>query len=245
MIACSLAGYFFMSYSEQNRYSIIVAGGSGTRMRSVIAKQFLPLFDKPILSHTVEKFLALEGNTVIAVLPKDDMNFWEEIIDSNESLKGAVNSGRLKTVSGGATRYQSVRNGLAAITDNEGLVAIHDGVRPLISQKLIENSFNDAAKHGSAVLAVELKDSAREVNGSKNQQIDRSKIRLIQTPQTFDLFKIKAAFALGEQANFTDDASVFEHAGHQVHLMDGDYRNIKITTPEDLDIAEVFMKNMD
>ncbi|WP_304234669.1 2-C-methyl-D-erythritol 4-phosphate cytidylyltransferase [Jiulongibacter sediminis] len=233
-----------MSTSEQNRFSIIVAGGSGTRMRSVIAKQFLPLFDKPILSHTIEKFLSIPENKVIAVLPLDDMNFWEDIIESNEILTEAVETGKLKTVVGGATRYQSVSNGLAAISENEGLVAIHDGVRPLITIELIENSFKEASQNGSAVLAVELKDSAREINGQKNHQIDRSKIRLVQTPQTFDLNKIKAAFALGEQSNFTDDASVFEYAGQSVNLIDGDYRNIKITTPEDLEIAEVFMKSM-
>ena len=233
-----------MSISVQKRFSIIVAGGSGTRMQSVIAKQFLPLFDKPVLSHTVEKFLSIPENEVIAVLPLNDMNFWEEIIESNNELKEAVKAGRLKTVSGGATRYQSVSNGLAAIGADFGLVAIHDGVRPLISIDLIEHSFTEAAKEGSAVLAVELKDSARELTGEKNHQIDRSKIRLVQTPQTFDLNKIKAAFALGEQPNFTDDASVFEYAGHSVHLIKGDYRNIKITTPEDLEIAKVFMRNM-
>lgn len=229
-----------MSKSKK-RYSVIVAGGSGTRMKTVIAKQFLPLLDKPILSHTVEKFLSLPNNEVIAVLPEKDMIFWEEIITSNHTLSVAVESGKLKTVAGGETRYQSVSNGLAAISSEEGLVAIHDGVRPLVSIKKIEEAFSQAELKGSAVLSVPLKDSARRIDRDKNEHIDRSKIVLIQTPQTFDLRLIKKAFSLGEQPFFTDDASVFEYAGHEVNLIEGDYENIKITTPEDLSVAEVLI----
>ncbi|MGR3809903.1 2-C-methyl-D-erythritol 4-phosphate cytidylyltransferase [Jiulongibacter sp. NS-SX5] len=229
--------------SEQAKFSVIVAGGSGTRMKSVIAKQFLPLDDKPILAHTIERFLSIEGNTVIAVLPASDMIFWHEIVESDPVFIKADSEGRLKTVEGGQTRYQSVSNGLAAISKNEGLVAIHDGVRPLVSEELINNAFSEAHQKGSAVPAIPLKDSARWVDDNGNKHIDRTAVRLIQTPQTFDLSLIKKAFALGEQTHFTDDASVIEFAGHKVNLIEGDYRNIKITTPEDLEVAEIFLKN--
>ncbi len=222
---------------------MIVAGGSGSRMKSVIAKQFLPLDDKPILAHTVEKFLQIPNCNVIAVLPARDMIFWREIVDSSEKLIVAEDQGRLISIEGGATRYQSVSNGLNAISDTEGLVAIHDGVRPLIRTELILESYKQAMLQGSAVLSVAMKDSAREIDASgKNRHIDRAGIRLIQTPQTFDLKKIKEAFALGEQPFFTDDASVYEFAGNPVNLIEGDYRNLKITTPEDLEVAELFLK---
>ncbi len=220
---------------------MIVAGGSGTRMKSVIAKQFLPLDDTPIIALTVEKFLQIPNCKVIAVLPARDMIFWREIVDSTGKLILAEDEGRLVSVEGGQTRYQSVSNGLSVIGQTEGLVAIHDGVRPLIKTDLIIESYKQALIHGSAVLSVPMKDSARQIDDSGcNKHINRASIRLIQTPQTFDLAQIKAAFTLGEQDFFTDDASVYEFAGNTVNLIDGDYRNLKITTPEDLEVAELF-----
>lgn len=233
---------FFMSIFSKNLFAVIVAGGSGSRMKSVIAKQFLPLDDKPILAHTVEKFLQVPNCKVVAVLPARDMLFWEEIVDSSEKLIVAEDEGRLITVEGGQTRFQSVSNGLAAIEKEEGLVAIHDGVRPLINSDKIIESFKLANEHGSAILSVPLKDTARQLDETGSHHLDRQSIRLVQTPQTFRLQEIKAAFARGEQAYFTDDASVYEAAGYKVYLMEGDYRNLKITTPEDLDVAELFLK---
>jgi 2-C-methyl-D-erythritol 4-phosphate cytidylyltransferase len=241
--ACTYHAGFFMSIYSKNLYAVIVAGGSGSRMKSVIAKQFLPLDDKPILAHTVERFLRIPNCKVIAVLPARDMIFWQEIVDSSEKLIVAEEDDRLITVEGGSTRYQSVKNGLSVIEDEEGLVAIHDGVRPLIKTDLITESYKQAFEHGSAVLSVPMKDSARVVDENGNRHIDRKNICLIQTPQTFDLKKIKDAFALGEKEFFTDDASVYEFAGNTVNLIQGDYRNIKITTPEDLDVAELFLKD--
>ncbi|AWV98683.1 2-C-methyl-D-erythritol 4-phosphate cytidylyltransferase [Arcticibacterium luteifluviistationis] len=223
-------------------FSVIVAGGSGSRMKSVIAKQFLPLFDKPILSHTIEKFLQIPDNNIIVVLPESDMFFWEDIIQSNETLLAAVNTGQIKSVVGGVTRFQSVNNGLNAIAETTGLVAIHDGVRPLISVEKIKDSFAQAQTSDSSILAVAVKDSVRVVKENGDSKIiDRSELRLIQTPQTFNLKLIKDAYALGELPHFTDDASVFEQAGHKVNLMEGEYKNIKITTPEDLAVAEALL----
>lgn len=176
------------------------------------------------------------------VLPESDMFFWEDIIQSNETLKNAVKAGQIKSVVGGASRFQSVNNGLNAITKTAGLVAIHDGVRPLISVEKIEASFKQAAEVDSSILSVAVKDSVRQVDeNGESKVIDRSKLQLIQTPQTFNLKLIKEAYALGELAHFTDDATVFEHAGHTVHLMEGEYKNIKITTPDDLAVAEALL----
>jgi 2-C-methyl-D-erythritol 4-phosphate cytidylyltransferase len=232
-----------MSNSNTPLFSVIVAGGSGSRMKNVIPKQFLLLHDKPILSITVETFLRIPSMRIVLVLPKKDMLFWEEIVESSALLKTAVNDGRIITAIGGATRFQSVNNGLNAIDSSIGLVAIHDGVRPLISMEKIELSFQVAKLHQSAILSVEVKDSVRVLNENGSSKIiDRNELRLIQTPQTFDLKTIKEAYTKGEQPYFTDDASVFEAAGHSVHLIEGTYENIKITTPEDLLIAEALLK---
>ena len=160
-----------------------------------------------------------------------------------ETIQKALDQKKLQITTGGETRYQSVNNGLKAIGEQKGLVAIHDGVRPFVSKELIEKSYEIAAEKGSAVLAVDSKDSVRFVakNGS-NRHIDRSQVKLIQTPQTFDLATILAAFELGEEPHFTDDASVFEYAGHSVELMTGSYENIKITTPEDIFIAQEILQ---
>jgi 2-C-methyl-D-erythritol 4-phosphate cytidylyltransferase len=229
--------------SDIQKYSILVAGGSGSRMGSAVPKQFLLLNDKPILVHTIERFLELTDNQIILVLPAAEIAYWtSEIITkkAGTSLIGDLN--RIKVVEGGASRFQSVRNGLRAIPAEKGLVAIHDGVRPLVSLEIIKKSFEEALIHKAVVVSVLLKDSARVVddNGG-NKAIDRSRIRLMQTPQTFDLELIKAAFVTEEQSFFTDDASVVEHYGFPIKLIEGDYQNIKITTPEDLRIAEAFL----
>jgi 4-diphosphocytidyl-2-methyl-D-erithritol synthase len=143
-------------------------------------------------------------------------------------------------VKGGETRFQSVRNGLNKI-DQDGLVAIHDGVRPLVSEDIIGASFRLAAVHQSAVAAVRLKESIRMTDQDNTKAVDRSKFRLIQTPQTFDIATIKKAYEMKEDSSLTDDASVAEKSGLIISLFEGSYENIKITTPEDLVIAEALM----
>lgn len=224
---------------SKKRFAIIVAGGSGSRMKTERPKQFLLLKNKPILLHTLEKFLSDESIQLILVLPKTEIDYWNEqlIPDFPEFVQKAQQ--RLLLVEGGATRFQSVKNGLTAIEANEGIVAVHDGVRPLISSELVEESFRVAEEKKAVVVSVPLKDSARMVlaDGS-NKMIDRSSVRLMQTPQTFELALLKAAFEQNEEPFFTDDASVVEHFGHPITLIEGDYTNLKITTPEDLLIAE-------
>ena len=213
-------------------HAIVVAGGKGTRIKSVVPKQFLELSGKPILMHTLQAFLDYSPDlNLVLVLPEDDMARWSQLCERHRFAP------RMHVVKGGATRFQSVRNGLDVLPD-DGLVAIHDGVRPLVSSDIIGASYRLAAVHGSAVAAVRLKESLRMTDQDTTTAVDRSKFRLIQTPQTFECKLIKDAYRVQEVPSMTDDASVAEHAGHLISLFEGSYENIKITTPEDLVIAE-------
>lgn len=207
------------------KHAIIVAGGSGTRMKSEIPKQFLELNGKPIIVHTIEKFLKIDDVQIILVLPKDHINFWEEI---KATFFTKV---KILVSNGGATRTESVLAGLNLV--EEGLVAIHDAVRPFVTTGIIERTFESAKEFGSGVVAVKLKDSIREVFSEQSEARERENYVLVQTPQTFRATEIKEAY-YKTSGHFTDDASVYEKAGFQVRLVEGDYSNIKITTPEDL-----------
>ena len=213
------------------RFAIIVAGGSGSRMKADVPKQFLLLNGKPILQHTTERFLAVSSLIqIILVLPARDRPTWERLCQQHNFYPATV-----QTVDGGATRFQSVRNGLYAIQAPDGLVAVHDGVRPFVSPEIIHNSFEIAARTGAAVTCVPVKDSVRVVGADGvSQAVDRNQYRLVQTPQTFRLDLFRQAFQTGEQPFFTDCASVVEYAGFPITLIEGSYENIKITTPDDL-----------
>ena len=227
--------------NSHEKFAIIVAGGSGSRMKSEAPKQFLPLAGKPILLHTVEKFLQIPDIQLIIVLPKNDIEYWHKIAHSNSIVQ--KNTDSLIIVVGGDTRFQSVKNGLSQIKC-DGLVAVHDGVRPLVNLEIIQNSYLVAEKHGTAVASVWVKDSVREVNSNgENLALDRTKLKLIQTPQTFRIGLIKKAFEVEEQSFFTDCASVLEYSGEKITLIDGAYENIKITTPEDMIVAEAVLAN--
>jgi 2-C-methyl-D-erythritol 4-phosphate cytidylyltransferase len=216
--------------------ALIVAGGKGTRMKSALPKQFIELNGKPVLLHTIEAFLRYSHNiSIVLVLPEDDFSSWKEIcVKYNINLP-------IELQKGGDTRFQSVRNGLQKI--ESGLVAIHDGVRPLVSEDIIGASFRLAAIHKCAIAAVRLKESIRITDQDNTKAMDRSRFRLIQTPQTFEVDIIKKAYEIKEDTSLTDDASVAERAGNIISLFEGSYENIKITTPEDLVIAAALMKN--
>ncbi|MBX2915721.1 MAG: 2-C-methyl-D-erythritol 4-phosphate cytidylyltransferase [Cyclobacteriaceae bacterium] len=220
-----------------SEYALIVAGGKGTRIKSKLPKQFLELTGKPILLHTLEAFYRYSENiTIVLVLPEDDFAIWYDICKKHNFTKPIL------LQKGGETRFQSVKNGLEKIT-GPGLVAIHDGVRPLVSEDIIGASFRLAAVHQSAVAAVRLKESIRMTDQDNAKAMDRSRFRLIQTPQTFSIDLIKQAYQLKEDVTMTDDASVVEKLGHTISLFEGSYENIKITTPEDLIVAEALVKN--
>ncbi len=225
-------------------YALVVAGGKGTRIKSKVPKQFLELNGKPVLLHTLEAFYRYsEKINVILVLPEDDFETWKSICEKYKFHKNII------LQKGGESRFQSVKNGLAKIDgdaclpDRQGLVAIHDGVRPLVSEDIIGASFRLAAVHQSAVAAVRLKESIRMTDQDNTKAVDRSRFRLIQTPQTFQVQLIKKAYEIEEDPSLTDDASVAERAGHVISLFEGSYENIKITTSEDLIVAEALLNS--
>ncbi len=221
--------------SKGKRYAIIVAGGSGSRMESEIPKQFLELDGTPILIHTLRKYRDSSTDEVILVIPEGHKKICEELLSDSGFHD-------VQLVIGGKERFDSVRNGLLTIEEESGVVAVHDAVRPMVTPELIDRSYEQAEQFGSAVVAVPLKDSIREKTYELTEARDRSKYMLIQTPQTFDLASLILAYNKDYQTWFTDDASVFEDAGQPIHLLEGDYKNIKITTPEDLQVASVFIK---
>ncbi len=228
--------------SEINKFAIIVAGGSGSRMQTDIPKQFLRLAGKPILLRTLEQFLLIRDCEIILVLPKAEQAYWLRELEQNFATSTAFKNERIKLADGGSTRFQSVKNGLAKLHATRGVVAVHDGVRPIISPETIENSFAAAATHKAVVCSVALKDSIREVDVlGENKAVDRTLYRLMQTPQTFDIQLFKLAYEQAESPLFTDDASVVEAYGSRIKLIEGDYKNIKITTPEDIAVAEAFL----
>lgn len=220
-------------------YVIIVAGGSGSRMKSDIPKQFLPVNGLPVLIHTIRAFAGYSRDLhIIVVLPAEQIGFWKELCEKHDFDIAH------QLVTGGETRFHSVKNGLNSITEQaEYLIAVHDGVRPVISREIIANSFKKAASHGAAVVSVPLKDSIRIVSQNEgNNAMDRTLFRLVQTPQTFRSSWMRAAFAADYHESFTDCASVLEAWGYPIQLIDGTYENIKITTPEDLRWAEIYLK---
>ncbi|MFY0652997.1 MAG: 2-C-methyl-D-erythritol 4-phosphate cytidylyltransferase [Cyclobacteriaceae bacterium] len=219
------------------KYAILVAGGKGERMDSNIPKQFLSLAGWPILMHTIAAFRKSDPELhIIVVLPSGQIESWNNLV-----VEYAFKIPH-EVVTGGKTRFNSVQNGLKTIK-GDGLVAIHDGVRPLVNAEVINNSYLSAAKHGSAVASVVLKESIRKIEGEKNTALNRNDFRLMQTPQTFQVALIKQAFQHAKSSDFTDDASVLENYGEKIHLIEGSYQNLKITTKEDLIFAESVLGN--
>lgn len=223
-----------------NRYAVIVAGGSGSRMGTDTPKQFLPIGNAPILMHTIKRFFtSAEQVNIVLVLPEEQVERWHQLCQKYSfSIPHLI-------VFGGKTRFQSVRNGLNSIGDSDGLVAIHDGVRPFISKRIIEEAFHTAKEKGNAVASVQMKDSIRLLDKKGSKAVNREDFRIIQTPQTFKLSQIRDAFHKAKSDQFTDDASVAENAGYNIQLIEGSYDNIKITTPEDLAMAEAILKRFD
>jgi len=214
------------------KYAVIVAGGSGLRMGADKPKQFLQLRGKPILFYTITQFLAAYHDLkIFLVLPKDFTKEGELLKQSFEK------SASIEIIIGGVTRFHSVQNGLLQIKE-PGVVFVHDGVRCLLSVSLIKRCYEQAAILGSAIPAVAATDSIRIIHGQTSQIADRNLVRIIQTPQTFQTELLLPAFQTEYQESFTDEANVLEASGQVVHLIEGEYTNIKITRPVDLLIAE-------
>jgi len=213
------------------KFALIVAGGSGTRMKGKLPKQFLELNGKPVLMHTFEAFQKYDSKIdFVLVLPEIQLINWKKLcVEYDFNIKHSL-------VSGGETRFQSVKNGLSKI-EVDGIVFIHDGVRPLVSVQTIDNCYKTAQGKGNALPVISPSESVREMINGNSLTVDRGRYFLVQTPQTFKVSIIKKAYQQDYLGKFTDDASVLENTGHKIHLVEGNRSNIKITYPEDLLIA--------
>jgi len=222
--------------SKKHRYLILVAGGRGLRMGASVPKQFLLIAGRPLIFHTIDKFLDYDpAIELIIVLPEKNTTEWEAMC----SRYGFTHDHDI--IQGGRERYNSVSRGLSLIRQ-ESLVAVHDAVRPLVSRETIERCFSRAEKDGTAVPFISPAESVREIiTGDINHSIPRDKVALIQTPQIFRSDILLTSYARVYDPGFTDDASVVEDAGYEINLVEGNRENIKITTAEDLLIAETLL----
>lgn len=216
------------------KYAVIVAGGTGNRMGTQVPKQFLLLHGKPVLWHTLHAFLsAYEDLEIVLVLPEEHRETGRAMVNAT----GAPH--RIRIVSGGSTRWQSVKHGLACIArEEEAIVFVHDGVRCLVSRELIHRCYLKAIEVGNAIPAILPLDSMRMMTDEGYRSIERDKLRVIQTPQTFSNAILQAAYDLDYRESFTDEGSVVEAHGVKINLVEGEATNIKITTPMDMVVAE-------
>ena len=219
----------------RGHYAIIVAGGKGLRMGGEVPKQYLPVGGVPILMRTLQAFHeADEDMDIILVLPKDQQEYWEQLC---AEYRFSVPH---RLTVGGETRFHSVQNGLALVPDDaEGVVGVHDGVRPFVSKEVIRRCYDAALEQGAVVPVVPVVETVRQLLPEGDSlTVDRNLYRLVQTPQVFRITLLKEAYRQPYRPEFTDDASVVEELGHRVALMDGNRENIKITTPSDIQYAE-------
>ena len=218
-------------------YVIIVAGGKGLRMGSDIPKQFLPIAGKPVLMRTLERFREYSADLqIILVLPEAQQDYWQELCRQYGFQV------EYQLANGGQTRFHSVQNGLALVPDDaEGVVGVHDGVRPFPSIEVIRNCYETARTAKAVIPVIPVVETVRHIEGEGSVTVPRGDYRLVQTPQTFDIQLLKAANRQPYNDGFTDDASVVEAFGYHITLVEGNRENIKITTPYDLKIAEVLI----
>jgi 2-C-methyl-D-erythritol 4-phosphate cytidylyltransferase len=224
--------------SRLHRYLIVMAGGRGLRMGTPVPKQFLVLAGKPLIFHAINKFIEYDpGLELVIVLPEESIGFWKELCMQYDFACDH------NIVAGGEERYNSVKNSLSLIRQ-KSLVAVHDAVRPLVSKATIDRCFTMAAEKGNAVPFIQPQESVREITSNDgNRPLKREQIALIQTPQIFRSDILLAAYARPYEPSFTDDATVVEAAGHKINLVPGNTENIKITTKEDLILAEAMLKS--
>ena len=219
-------------------YIIIVAGGKGLRMGSDIPKQFLPIGGKPVLMRTLERFRSYDANLqIILVLPEAQQDYWRELCEQYHFDVEYL------LANGGQTRFHSVQNGLALVPDDaEGVVGVHDGVRPFPSIEVIRNCYETAREKKAVIPVIPVVETVRHLEGEGSVTVPRDQYRLVQTPQTFDIQLLKAANRQPYNDGFTDDASVVESYGHTIALVEGNRENIKITTPYDIVVDEALCK---
>ena len=218
-----------------DKYIIVVAGGRGLRMGGDLPKQFMPLGDRTVLMCTLDRMAeAVPEAKLILALPHDQQPVWQELCRAYRYERP------VQVVDGGETRFHTVSNALALIPEG-ALVAVHDGVRPLVSVEVVQQAFATAALSGSAIPVIAVVDSLRRVEGDVSQAVERSLYRAVQTPQVFDSTRLKMAYTRPYNAQFTDDASVYEAAGYSVALIEGNRENIKLTVPQDIALAQIIL----
>jgi len=223
-----------MNHSQYN--IIIVAGGTGSRMQSSIPKQFIEIKGKPILIHTIEKFIEFdEYINIIVCVHKDYMT------DATFMLAEYFPEKNIRTITGGETRFHSVKNGLSCITNKNDIVGIHDAARPFVSVATIKRCFETAAIKGNAIPVSPVNESLRMVTNGINKAVSRDDYKIVQTPQCFLVSKIKEAFEQPFTPFFTDDATVLERMDEEIFLVEGNHENIKITNPDDIKFAELYL----
>lgn len=219
-------------------YAIIVAGGTGSRMKGEVPKQFMLLNGKPVILYSIEAFFAFDPLVeIILVIHPNYLLYWNQMI---REFKISI---PFKVVEGGKMRFDSVKNGLKLVND-EGFVAVHDAARPAINADFLRKLFAAASTFGSAIPVVAVTDTIRIIDGDTSHQQDRTFLRAIQTPQVFRASELQRAYTQPYEPNFTDDGSVLESAGFPVHLAEGRRGNIKITHLEDIAVAEVLLKGL-
>ena len=229
------AGTKLVNFAAMKKYAVIVAGGSGSRMGSQLPKQFILLKEKPVLYYTLKAFFnVFDDINIVLVLPGEYIEMGKEIIDA------WFDPEKVQLTEGGDTRFQSVKNGLALV-EEESIIFVHDGVRCLLSKELIQRCYNTALETGTAVPAIASKDSVRVISEEGNEAVDRHKVRLVQTPQTFHSKILLPAFQIDYKDKFTDEATVVEAFGIKITLVEGEESNIKLTLPVDMLLAEKIM----
>lgn len=220
----------------KSTYAVIVAGGSGSRMQSALPKQFIELCGEPVLMHTIRAFYNSQSSPqIILALHGSYHELWAQLCTKHNFTIPH------KIITGGQTRFHSIKNAVDSIADDDVLIAVHDAVRPLVSADIINEAYRCASDNGTAVTAVKSRDSIRQVNGNRSESLNRDSIYLVQTPQTFQSAILKKAYEQPYIDTFTDDASVVEQSGVAITLIAGNYSNIKITFPEDIAIAEALI----
>ncbi len=224
-----------MAEKHQKRYAIIVAGGSGSRMNTALPKQFMLLGGMPALYYSIEKFYEA-GAEIILVLPEQHFSLWDEL-----KTVHAITMPHTIT-SGGATRSESVYNGLKCVGDLDSFTGVHDGVRAMISTNLINKLYSNAFEKGNAIPVIPMNDSIRKIEGDLNSAVNRSDLRIVQTPQIFRTNELLKVFQTSSFKNFTDEASLMESCGYPINLVTGEQQNFKITYPHDILVAESLLK---
>lgn len=211
---------------------IIVAGGSGSRMQSALPKQFMMLGSLPVVAHTINTFKeALPASDIVVVLPEEHIAMWK-------NLAARFDIAAHRVVAGGKERFYSVKCGINALAEDVELIAVHDGVRAMVTKQLIIRTLLDAETAGASIPVIEVADSYRRIENDGSHIVPRSELRIVQTPQIFRAEVLRKAYEQSFNTAFTDDASVVEAAGYKISLVEGDKHNIKLTTPEDMEYAE-------